>query len=94
MFKDSIIQVIIFKEKNYERTFIATAEDIKKAFLVVFKERNANGLYELRDERDERIYNMACDDTFEKQATAAYQFMNNRFDYEYESYEIINPETV
>ena len=63
-------------------------------FLKVFTERNKETTwYEIRDPYTEKAYNIATHPEHEKQAAAAMAFMNHRQDYEYEGFEIIEPET-
>ena len=88
------MKIIVFKEKHYERYFIAEEEKIDDVFLKVFTERNEKyGLYEIRDPYTEKAYNIATDPDHEKQSAAAMAFMNHRQDYEYEGFESITPET-
>ena len=86
------MKIIQFKEKHFDRMFIAsTPEDIDKIFFKVFAGRNAKGCYS--EDKDE-IFNIACSNTHKKRLKAMHLFMENRQDYEYEGYEIIEPESI
>jgi len=86
------MKIIIFEEKHYNRNFIAQDEDIDKVFLKVFNERDKDRLYKIRDPDTNHLYNAARNNKHPKQAKAARLFMESRYDYEYEKYNIINPE--
>ena len=88
------MKVIIFKEKHGDRIFISENEDIHKVFLKIFKERNNARNYELRDPGNAKFYEVACNDEHSEQARAAHLFMQYRADYEYEGFDITNPETL
>ena len=86
------MKIILFKEKHYTRHFIANDENIDNIFLKIFKERDEENLYEIRDPDTENLYKAAQNKKHPKQAKAARLFIESRSDYEYENCDTIIPE--
>lgn len=87
-------KIVVFFEKHTTRYFLVSEEDMAKPFLKIFKERDSEDCYELRDPDAEKYYQLAKDDGHPLQAKAARQFIISRCDYEYEGYDSITPEEI
>ena len=88
------MKILIFKEKHGERYFVSEHGQFDRVFLKMFKERNKNGWYEIRDPADKHAFKIATDEGHPKQAKAAKVFMINRCDYEYEGFESVTDEKI
>ncbi len=82
--------LVVFKEKDGDRYFLVNnSDETQAAFRVVFEDRLRNGRY--YSEEYLRGAKLDPENFTDKQA---YYLMTVRCDYEYEGYEIVEPEGV